>query len=401
MSKTLYFDAFNGVSGDMILGALIDLGLPLEHLREQLGTLPLEGYRLEARDVQRQGLRATDFRVVVSDSAGHAHSHAHGEHAHRSLTQIEDMIRASGLPSGVRTTAARIFRRLGEAEARVHGTPVEETHFHEVGALDSIVDIVGACIGFHYLGVERFFASTLALGGGTVSFSHGRWPVPAPATVELVRGLPVRPGPVDVELTTPTGAAVVAALAEPGRPLLRLERQGYGAGDRELPEIPNVLRLLLGEVEGRAVCEEEVVLLEASLDDMDGELLGNALEVLLEQGALDVSYSPLVMKKSRPGVLLSVLAPAGERDRMAELIFRHTTTLGLRWSHTRRLVLDREFRELETEWGPVRVKVARHLGRVVNLWPEYEDLRQIARRRNLPLKEVRQRVFERIGRVTT
>ncbi len=415
MPRALFFDAFNGVSGDMIVGALLDLGMPLDHLRDQLERLSIGSFQLQARRVQRQGLGAVDFQVVSGETdpeAGpHSHSRVRGGEAssqthhpnHRSLREIRDLIQSSELDAWVVQTACRIFERLGAAEAKVHGTPLDEVHFHEVGSLDSIIDIVGACVGFRYFQVERFVTSTLALGGGTISFSHGQWPVPAPATAELVRGFAVRPGPLDLELTTPTGAAIVTALAEPAGAALRLERFGFGAGDREPAEIPNLLRLALGETVETAAVEgitrEEVCVLEASIDNMDGELLGHVLELLSTEGALDAFYTPLQMKKSRPGVLLSVLARVEDRPRLAELMFRQTTTLGVRWSPWTRYVLEREFAQLETEWGPVRVKIGKLAGRVVNLWPEYEDLREIAMKRNLPLKQVRQRVLELIGSV--
>lgn len=413
MAKALYFDAFNGVSGDMILGALLNLGLPLEHLQEQLAKLDLGDYRLEAAAVDRQGLRATDFRVIREDlePGEDAHHHHRSEPAsgqpagpgapHRSLSAIRQLIAAGGLDTWVAETASRIFQRLGEAEAKVHETSVEAVHFHEVGAVDSIVDIVGSCIGFHYFGIRRFYSSPLALGGGTVSFSHGRWPVPTPATAELLRDFPARMGPLEAELTTPTGAAIVTALVRQHPPVLRFRESGFGAGDREFREIPNLLRLILAETEEPAAessLEEPVVLLEAAIDNMDGELLGHILELCLNRGALDVYYLPLQMKKSRPGVLLSILTRPEDRDRMAELVFQETTTLGVRCSTTRRFVLDRDTRKLETEWGPVGVKVAKWRGRVVNRWPEYEDLRTIAENRNLPLKQVRHRVWELMGR---
>ncbi len=411
MAKAIFFDAFNGVSGDMILGALLDLGLPLEHLEQQLARLKLGEFRLQATPVERQGLRAIDFKVDQPEAAGsraghHSHCQAgggspHHPAPHRSLSEIRRMIEGSGLDPWVVATALKIFQRLGEAEAQVHGTELEQVHFHEVGGIDSIVDIVGSCLGFRYFGVERFYASPLALGGGTVSFSHGNWPVPAPATAELVRDFPVRTGPVEFELTTPTGAAIVTTLVEEAAPLLHLERSGFGAGDRTFQEIPNLLRLMLArtqESRPETADEEEVVLLEASIDNMDGELLGHALELFLCQGALDVYYLPLQMKKSRPGVLLTVLVRSEDRDRMVELIFRETTTLGVRWSSTRRFVLHRDLEKLDTEWGAVRVKVARWHDRVVNIWPEYDDLREIAERRNLPLKHVRHKVLEWIGK---
>ncbi len=406
--RFLYFDAFNGVSGDMILGALVHLGVPLPLLREELSKLDLQGYQLEAEEIVRQGLTAMNLQVHTQDQeivSGHHHHHSHsgGSAPHRGYGEIKSLIEESSLSQGVKSAALRIFLRLAEAEAKVHGTSLEEVHFHEVGAVDSIVDIVGAAIGFHHLEIDRFYCSPLALGGGQVSFSHGTWPVPTPATVELTKGFPVCMGPVQAELTTPTGAAIVTTLARPaGHVPLFLERSGLGAGDRRFEEIPNFLRLFTGRVEPELTetkdpTLEEIVLLEAAVDNMDGEMVGYFLEQALSRGALDVYHSSLHMKKNRPGVLLSVLCRAQDRKRLAELIFRQTTTLGVRWSTWQRWVLERRTEQVETEWGRVRIKVAHRNGQVFNMWPEYEDLKRIAQEHDLPLKWLRQKVMEQLG----
>lgn len=412
----------------MILGALVDLGLPLEHLQRELAKLPLEPFDIVAEPVERQGLHGTNLRVLVGHPdpkhsehlahdptrrEGHTHedhTHAHGHHhpgAHghapgRGFREIRELIEGSSLDSWVTEKSVAIFRKLAEAEASVHQSSLDEVHFHEVGAVDAIVDIVGACVGFRYFGVERFFSTPLQLGGGTVTFSHGSWPVPAPATVELVKGFPSRLGAAEAELTTPTGAAIITTLAERRRPeTFFIEASGYGAGDREFPDIPNLLRLMLGKVgysEGPA--EEEIFLLEASLDDMDGETCGHFLEVALRSGALDVFFTPLCMKKNRPGFLLSVLCHPNDRTRMAELIFRETTTLGVRWTGWRRWVLDREIRPVDTELGAVRVKIGRLHGRAVNVAPEYEDLKALAERHGLPFKVVARRVLKEIANLS-
>ena len=398
--RILYFDAFNGVSGDMILGGLLDLGLPLDHLRRRLASLPLEPYRLTARKIDRNGLSGIDFRVEI-ENGGHSHSHSHSHTHGRTPGQIYGLIEESRLEDPVKEMALSMFRRLARAEAAVHGQSVEHVHFHEVGAVDAIVDIVGACIGFHYFGACRFFSSPLNLGSGTVTFSHGTWPVPAPATAHLVRGYPVVMGEVQAELTTPTGAAIVTTLAEPGAatPAWTLDRWGFGAGDRELPGIPNMLRLVLGrEASGErpspaaaeGVRDEEVLVLEADIDDLDPEAIGYFMETALGEGALDVRCVPQQMKKGRPGHHLSVLCRPQDRDRMMGLIFRETTTLGIRWKPWRRWVLEREFREVETGHGKVRVKVGLFRGEPVTVWPEYEDLKRIAERTRLPLKSLRQ-----------
>ncbi len=407
-AKILYFDPFNGISGDMILGALVNLGLPLDHLEKELAKLKLEEYQLVAQDVARQGLRGVNLQVKQGEASHENHHHHHHENGSRNFTQIRRLIEESDLPTWVQKGSIRIFQRLGEAEAKVHETPLEEVHFHEVGAVDSIVDIVGACIGFHYFGVEQFLTAPLNLGGGTVTFSHGTWPVPTPATAELLVDFPVYLGQVQGELTTPTGAAIVTTLVqEQGpSPVCRYDKWGFGAGDREFEEIPNMLRLLLGERwspgdsgdahSGEAWIEEEVSLLEANMDDMDAETFGHCLELALERGALDAYCTPVQMKKSRPGVKLSVLCQKKDRERMAELIFTETTTLGIRWGDLQRWSLNREFRQVETDYGKVKVKIGRFRGKIVNVSPEYEELKSIAQKHDLPLKVVRQTVMNRI-----
>ena len=418
MSRILYFDAFNGVSGDMVLGALVHLGLPLDHLTQELARLKLGGFELATEKIERQGLHAINFHVRVKEhsSPDSRTFHEHPPTAHqesRGFVQIRQLIEDSDLDLWVKEKAVAIFRHLGEAEAKVHRAPLEDVHFHEVGAVDAIVDIVGACIGFRYFGVDHFYSSPLNLGGGSVTFSHGTWPVPAPATTELVRGFPVILGTAEAELTTPTGAAIVTTLVDKDSQPVEsyYEKWGFGAGDKELPGIPNVLRLILGrsgEATGQSVTggesaegvrEEEILLLEASIDDMDAEMFGHFLELALDIGALDVYYTPLHMKKNRPGLLLSMLCRRQDRERMAELVFRETTTLGIRWTPCKRWILDREVQQIETEHGPVRIKVGRFQGRVVNVWPEYEDLKGMAERKKIPLKILRQKVMEHVGKL--
>ncbi len=418
MSRMLYFDTFNGVSGDMVLGALVHIGLPLDHLRQELAKLKLDGFELASEKIERQGLHAINIRVRVKEhfSADDGTFHEHPPTAHhesRGFVQIRQLIEDSNLDLWVKEKAVAIFRRLGEAEAKVHGALLDDVHFHEVGAVDAIVDIVGACIGFRYFGVDHFYTSPLNLGGGSVTFSHGTLPVPAPATAELVRGFPVILGTAESELTTPTGAAIVTTLvdknSQPFEPYY--EKWGFGAGDKELPGIPNVLKLVLGRsrdatiqnvagsesIEGMQ--EEEILLLEASIDDMDAEMFGHFLELALDIGALDVYYTPLQMKKNRPGLLLSLLCRRQDQERMAGLVFRETTTLGIRWTPCKRWILNREVQQIETEYGPVRIKVGRFQGRVVNVWPEYEDLKDMAERKKVPLKILRQKVMEHVGKL--
>jgi pyridinium-3,5-bisthiocarboxylic acid mononucleotide nickel chelatase len=401
-SHLLYVDCFSGVSGDMLLGALLDLGLELTALEGELARLPLDGYRLAARPLTSHGVSGTKLDVVVDDAP----------QPERHLADILRLLDGSGLAPGVRERAAAVFGRLARAEARVHGTSVEEVHFHEVGAVDSIVDVVGAMIGLELLGVERVFASSLPLGGGMVRSQHGRLPLPAPATLELLAevGAPTRPAPGERagELVTPTGAAILAELARFEQPPIQVRRVGYGFGTRELPW-PNAVRLWLGEplaieVGPRPVetlgglsmqlsddpdgpLSDEVVLIETNLDDASPELLGYAMERLFEAGALDVAFVPIQMKKNRPGTLLLVVAPPPRARALAELVLAETPTLGVRLRPTTRLVARREETTVETVLGPIRVKLKR-LGARTIAAPEYEDCARLARAHNVPLADV-------------
>lgn len=377
MSRLVYFDAASGASGDMVLGAVVDLGLPIEDLGDELGKLPLAGYRLEARRVLRSGLAATKVDVLADGPAS----------AHRHLKDILGLIDQSRLEPDVQERASGLFRRLADAEAAVHGTSPERVHFHEVGALDSIVDIVGGVIALRWLRADRFESSPLNVGSGTVKMEHGIFPVPPPATTRLVAGVPVY-GAGEGELLTPTGALLLTAHATGYGPLppVAIEKTGHGAGTRETPGRPNVLRLLVGE-EGPAA-GDRVVVLETELDDASGQLLGPLLDQLLAAGALDAFFTPVQMKKGRPGVLVTVLAPPTRREAIEELLFRETTTLGVRRSQWERTVLDREIATVETGFGPIRVKIGRRGGTVYNAWPEFTDCQRAADERKVAVKQV-------------
>jgi len=371
--RICYFDAFSGISGDMTVGALIDAGADRSALVEALRSLGT-GAAYEIERTRRRGIAATKFRVRPPEGERHRH-----------LSHILRLIDAAGLPARAAQNARSIFERLGEAEAAVHGVTVEKVHFHEVGAADSIADIVGACVALELLGVEEVYCSPINVGGGTVVTEHGRLPVPAPATARLLEGKPVYSIGPQMELTTPTGAAIVATLARQFGPLppLRLGSTGYGAGDADFPEQANVLRVLLGD----ATAPEEavsVVVLEANIDDSTPEVLGYAMERLLEAGALDVSLSPLLMKKNRPGTLLRVVARPEDREALAELVLRETSTLGLRLFAAERRLAARRFVEVRTSAGPVRVKVSDR-GQFA---PEYEDCRRLALATGAPLKQI-------------
>lgn len=404
--RTLYFDCFSGASGDMVLGALVDLGLDPAVLADAVDRLGLGDVRLEIARVERAALAATKVDVVVGGLVegphGHVHEHPHHhdhdqdhDHAHdagtsRSLPEILELIARSGLTDRTKALASRIFARLGEAEGRAHGSTPDEVHFHEVGAVDAVVDVAAACAAFEALGVERFVSSPLNVGSGAVTFSHGAYPVPGPATAELVRGVPIYSGAVRKELLTPTGAAIITTVADSYGPLpeLVVDRIGYGAGARDVPMHPNVLRLFLGDSAAAHRGADRVAVVEAAIDDMTPEALGHFTERALAEGALDVYLTPVQMKKNRPGVEVTLLAETADLERMVRLVFRETTTIGLRHREASRRVLDRETFTVETPVGPIRVKVARLDGEVVNAAPEFEDCRSAAERTGIPLRQI-------------
>jgi pyridinium-3,5-bisthiocarboxylic acid mononucleotide nickel chelatase len=367
----------------------VDAGCPLEELRAGLGGLGVSGWEISAEKVWKNGMAATFMRVRVEE-----------QHKHRPLSAILEILEKSSLAAPVKERAAAIFRRLGEAEAKVHDVPVEKVHFHEVGALDAIVDIVGAAIGFQALGIERFACSALNVGSGTVKTAHGMLPVPAPATAELLRGRPTYSSGVERELVTPTGAAIVATLCEEFGPLPKMSVAaiGYGAATADLPGQPNVMRLLVGETAERGAAigtAEEVAVIEANLDDMNPQIYGYFLEKALAAGALDVFTTAVQMKKNRPGALLTMLCKPENADALMKLVFAETTTFGVRTYRAERRVLPREWVTVATEFGNVRVKVARANGRILRAAPEYEDCRRLAAERDVPLQRVMAEAIKR------
>ncbi|HEX7175461.1 MAG TPA: nickel pincer cofactor biosynthesis protein LarC [Pyrinomonadaceae bacterium] len=378
--RTLYFDCFAGVSGDMTLGALVGVGADERALVEQLGLLGVGGFEVNFDRVERAGLSAVRANVRVE----------HDPHNHRHLSNILKIIDASALPAGVKERAANIFQRLGEAEARVHNVPVERIHFHEVGALDAIVDVVGACIGFELLGIERFVSSPLHVGSGAVEMEHGRFPVPPPAVAELLRGAPIYSTDIVGELVTPTGAAIVSTVCKEFGPLppMRVVGTGYGAGKREYEKFPNVLRVIVGETEVATASDEKLLMIETNIDDASPQILGHLMETVFTRGALDCYFTPVQMKKNRPGVLVSILCRPRDREALFELLFSETTTLGARSYEVDRRALERETVRVETEYGPVDVKVGRMGGRVVGGMPEYEQCRAAATRAGVALRDV-------------
>ena len=418
--KVLYLDCFSGISGNMFLGGLVALGLPETELRSMLASLKVEGFSLDVEAVQKKGIAAThlDVRLHHHDhehhhhqqeqphghAGGHSqHGHAaaedkalephHHHHEHRHLPEIAALLQAAPLPPAVRERSLAVFHRLAEAEAKVHGTTPDKVHFHEVGAVDAIVDIVGTVYGLYYLGIEKIYASKVYTGSGFVECAHGRMPVPAPATAELLCGIPQAQGEIARELTTPTGAALLAELsagfgAQPEGFLC--ERIAYGAGGWDLPQ-PHVLRLCLGTL-AEETGREDVVLLEANLDDLSPQITAYSAEMLLKSGALDVWTTPVIMKKGRSGVVLSALCLPDKQAELEAVFFQETSTLGVRATQLKRRIQARAFREVETPWGKVRMKLGED-----NAMPEYEDCKKLAQEQGISLKKVQMAAWRAFG----
>ena len=385
--RTLYFDCFAGASGDMILGAMVAAGVDPSVLSEQLSRLNVDGFNLNIETVMRSGLSATYARVET----------AH-EHKHRHLSDIRKIIESSGVSDKAKALSIEIFTRLAEAEARVHNEPVEHVHFHEVGALDAIVDIVGAAICFD-LQIDRFVSSPLHVGSGTIEMAHGRFPVPPPAVAELLKGVPFYSSDIAGELLTPTGAAIITTVCQEFGPLPQMmtEAVGYGAGTRQYKDFPNVLRVLVGETEASAATDERLWMIETNIDDMSPQLLGHVMDRAFELGALDCYFTPVQMKKNRPGVLLSVLCERDRKEPLLKLLFTETTTLGVRSYEVERRALRRSVAQVETAYGLIGVKVAHLNGSVVNEMPEFEDVRAAATKAGVPLKVVEDAVRAALG----
>ncbi|MBE9011344.1 nickel pincer cofactor biosynthesis protein LarC [Pseudanabaenaceae cyanobacterium LEGE 13415] len=424
MSKIAYLDCPTGIAGDMCLGALVDLGVPLAYLTECLNRLGIsEEYQLSAESVQRNGQRATKVYVNLQSDIKHSHRHEHHDHSHdhkhshdhehrhdhehhhhhdklRHLPEIEKMIYGAKLPPRAETWSLAVFRQLAIAEGAVHGIAPEEVHFHEVGAIDAIVDIVGTCLGFDWLNVDRMICSPLPTGGGTVWAAHGRLPVPVPAVLKLfeLRQVPIYSNGIEKELVTPTGAAIVTTLAKSFStpPKMTLQKVGLGAGTIDLP-IPNMMRIWIGTTEEQAhqsATPETVTVLETQIDDLNPQAIGYLFDALLEAGALDVFTQAIGMKKSRPGILLTVICSPEKVAECETIVFRETTTLGIRRTTQQRSVLDRRFEQVNTEYGAVQVKIASRNGSIVNVQPEYEDCVRIARKVDLPWREVHRIVLQ-------
>jgi pyridinium-3,5-bisthiocarboxylic acid mononucleotide nickel chelatase len=402
--RVLYFDCFAGAAGDMLLGALLDAGMPFEELKRALGSLAVEGWDVSVDRVTKTGITATKFSVhehahqgsgIGDQGSGHHHHHHH-DHGHHSLDEIFAAINRSSLSDTAKARAIGMFRRLGEAESAIHGIPIDKIHLHEVGALDSIIDIVGAVFAIEWFKADRIVVSPINVGSGMVRTEHGVFPVPAPATVSLVKHAPVYSSGIQFELLTPTGALILTEFASEYGPIppMTIEKVGYGAGDRELKETPNVVRVLVGEAEdlktqdSRPRTDMRVAVLECEIDDMNPQIFGVLMEKLYAAGALEVFYSAVQMKKNRPGTLMTIVAKPEEREAMTEIVFRESTTIGIRHQELSRECLDREMVTVTTTLGPVRFKVARRGGRVLNAQPEFEDLAKLSNERGIPIKDI-------------
>jgi pyridinium-3,5-bisthiocarboxylic acid mononucleotide nickel chelatase len=386
--KAAYFDCFSGISGDMTLGALVDAGCSLDVLRAKLQGLQVPGWEISCEKVWKNGMAATHVRVKTQDMQ-----------THRSLTTIVGILEKSDLAQRVKERATAIFRKLGEAEAAVHDVPLEKIHFHEVGAVDAIVDIVGSCIGFEDLGFEKFACSALNVGGGTAKMAHGVLPVPAPATARLLMGKPTYSNGVQKELVTPTGAAIVSTLCDTfgPQPAMSVNAIGYGAGTVDLETQPNVLRLMVGELAEKSTDTHSgtIRVLEANLDDMNPQIFGYLLDKALGAGALDVFATAVQMKKSRPGTLVTILCKPEDENKFQEMLFAETTTLGVRSHLVERHALPRELVKVATRFGEVRVKLSRDGGRIQHASPEFDDCRKLAEEKNVPLHEVMEQAMLR------
>ncbi|MBI3894890.1 MAG: nickel pincer cofactor biosynthesis protein LarC [Acidobacteria bacterium] len=377
--KLAYLDCFSGISGDMLLGAWVACGVPSGALEEQIQRLGLADFRLQREQVKRGAFVAT--RVMVEAPPQQPSRHYH---------EIAELLVSAPLTPRVQEQALEIFRRLGKAEATLHGTSLEKVHFHELGAIDSIADIVGSCAAMELLGIEELRCSPLNLGSGTVTTEHGLLPIPAPATAELLKGIPVYSSGIQAELVTPTGAAIVSTVAKNFGPLpeMKIHSIGYGAGTRNPAELPNLLRVFLGEIKSSEPGFEQLLMLEANLDDMNPQLCSFFSERAFAAGALDVYFAPVQMKKNRPGVLLSVLCRPEQRETLMELFFRETTTFGVRGYEIFRSALEREWVSITTSYGSIRIKVSRRNGQVLHFSPEFEDCRQLAAESGVPLRKI-------------
>lgn len=401
--RAVYLDCFSGISGNMLLGALIDAGIPEDELHSELAKLPIHGYEIVIDRVIKNGISAVYLDVVEhhhhENAHSHGHDHGHHHHEHRNLGDIYEIIDRSSLNEKVKADSKKVFLRLAEAEAKVHGTTIDRVHFHEVGAVDTIIDIVGTVWCLNRLGVEAIYTSKIHAGSGFIKCSHGVMPVPAPATAELLTGIPYYSGTIERELVTPTGAAIIAVLADGygSQPENFITKKiGYGAGTWDI-EIPNVLRLHLGELSHES--NDDVLVLEANIDDLSPQIYEYVMDKLFDAGALDVWLKPIIMKKSRPATTLSILLRNADLDNISEILFRETSTIGVRYYQVRRNTAERKIAKVNSLWGQVRVKISTYKGCLCNISPEYDDCKRLAHENGVPLKQVQQMVLEQIKKI--
>ncbi len=409
--KILYYDCFSGISGDMNLGAMLDLGIEEKYLKDELAKLKISGYEIKTTKEKRKGIEGTNFNVILTgehNSASHEHKHDHGHtHKHsplnRNLNDIETIINNSALNENVKALSEAIFLKLAEAEAKVHGKSINEIHFHEVGAVDSIVDIVGTAICIDKLEVDKIFCSSVELGSGYVKCDHGTLPVPAPATAEILKQVPTKTGTIPFETTTPTGAAILATLVDEFTDKMEfsITKVGYGIGNKD-GDIPNVLRAYLGEYYDKPsykndTMREQATIIECNIDDMSPEFYEYIMEKLFQQGAYDVYITPIIMKKSRPAITLSVLCNNKHEESIVEILFTETTTLGIRKHSVEKVMLKREFTTINTSFGEISVKFVHYNGKVIKAKPEYDDCKKIAIENNVSIQEIIKEVNSILG----
>ncbi len=379
MSNVAYFDCFSGISGDMIIGSLISSGLDINSLKRELKKLKLEGLEINSKRVMRNGISAIKFDVTSTEKGKHRH-----------LAEINNIIEKSKLDDEIKVQAKKIFRRIAEAESKIHDQPLEKVHFHEIGAIDTIVDVVCSLVGLKHLGVEKVYCSKLNLGSGFVEFSHGKFPVPAPATAELLKHIPIYATDSNTELATPTGAAIISTITDKfcDLPLMQVEKIGYGAGTKDIDH-PNVLRVFIGKVNDDSESDQDTVfVIETNIDDMNPQLYDYVLERLIENGALDVYLTNILMKKNRPAVKLTVLSKPNEINDLVKIVFEETTSIGVRIRNEERKTLKREIKEVDTQFGKIRVKIAKLDTKQINKMPEYEDCKKIAKNKKIPLRRI-------------
>ena len=379
--RTAYFDCYSGISGDMILAALIDLGVENKHIVKALKKIDLKGYKFQAKNVQRNGIAGTQIKLVCNLKNNYSHPH-------RSFSGIKKLIDQSDLSSIVKNNSIKIFKKIAKVEAHIHNISIEKVHFHEIGAVDSIVDIVGSVWAIESLKLDKIYSSALNVGEGFVDCAHGRLPVPAPATLKLLKGIPTYSSGVKKELTTPTGAAIIGFYAEKfqSMPAMKILNDGYGAGDQIIASIPNFLRVILGEIEAKGF--DKLLMTETNIDDMNPEIYDSVMESLFKSGAIDVYFTPIIMKKNRPATKISVLSEILDREVLAKILLTETSSFGIRFYEVDRIILDREVKRLKTSFGIIKIKLGYLDGKTVQATPEFEDCKNAARKNKLPVKIV-------------